>query len=69
MFTLGHLLAARKLASSSVPVELPAEPVRKKVSRSEIERLFETDFQAHTEVLRRGAGLGQTFRNRSVAGS
>ena len=58
MFTLGHLIAARKLAAASenvVESEQVDAPVRKKVSRSEIERLFRSDLQAKTEMAQRAA--------------
>lgn len=58
MFTLGHLIAARKLAAASGDVSANDQadaPARKKVSRSEIERLFRSDLQAKTEVAQRAA--------------
>lgn len=56
MFTIGHLLAARKLAAATPETNVANSqdrPDRKKVSRSEIERLFRTELQAHSELAQR----------------
>ncbi|NVO22123.1 hypothetical protein HJ526_02545 [Donghicola sp. C2-DW-16] len=58
MFTIGHLLAARKIAAATAEshvAEATDRPVRKKVSRSEMERLFRTDLQAHSELAPRAS--------------
>lgn len=58
MFTFGHLIAARKLAAASGDAganDQADAPIRKKVSRSEIERLFRSELQAKTEMAQRAA--------------
>ena len=59
MFTFGHLIAARKLAAASADAvaDQSDTPIRKKVSRSEIERLFKSDLQDKTEMMAQRATL------------
>ena len=59
MFTFGHLIAARKLAAASADhvADQSDAPIRKKVSRSEIERLFKSDLQAKSEMMAQRAAL------------